>query len=91
MYARCEDCGTGFDDASSFPFCPHEEFLTEEEASQHDASMALLGRRVRLRGELKAAVHRVVYVNGSGTVGLSGIPGEYRPESLELVNTRSTP
>jgi hypothetical protein len=79
MTRRCADCLAEYDDARQFTICPHEAFLSEDEAAQKDAALALLGRRVffahRPEG-IPAA--RVTTVTG-GMVCLEGWAGEFAP------------
>ena len=80
MERRCRVCTAQYDDARCTTICPHEPFLTLDQAAQKDLAMKLLGKDVlfahRPAGMLAA---RVVAVVWDGMVELDGWTGQFAP------------
>ena len=47
MITTCPDCKASYDDARLSTICPHDPFLTVQQAEQKDLSCSLIGKRVR--------------------------------------------
>jgi hypothetical protein len=75
MVTTCPTCATTYDDAVCFTTCPHDRFLSDEDARRKDRAIQLLGKVVLL----PAAVGRVTSVTAVGFVRLEGIEGEFDP------------
>lgn len=78
MLITCEKCQLPFDDAVCWTVCPHERFISPENAAQKDAGMKLLGKRVRF-AHMKEAAGFVNSMGHDGMVTLETLSGEFAP------------
>ncbi len=91
MTTTCEACKTAYDDARCTTICPHQEFLTEEQARRKDAAVKLLGRMVARKEQPRGPFFRCIGVNWEGNVWIDdGLhysdlePIDYDPSDLIL-------
>jgi len=88
MTVTCRQCGKSYDDTRHWTLCPHNEFITVEDAKQKDLAFKLLGKRVRFLGaapDAPLAEGLVTSINGVGMVTLDVLPGEFAPHLFEVV------
>lgn len=86
----CDDCGSAYDDARCTTICPHEPFLSVDQAERKDRANELLGRdlwfpeRAGWRGDA-APPYRIQSIAWDGMVSLAGRPGSYFEPRMFLV------
>lgn len=85
MQRICGDCLAKYDDTVCTTICPHEAFISDEDARRKDAAVKLLGSRVRPRGCSTALYFRPLAVDYRGRLIVSDLPGEWEPDALEVV------
>lgn len=89
MLVKCDKCHKNYNDSREFTFCPHEQFLTDDELRQKDLAISLLGKQVRFASpklpEPKQP-YRIVAVDWHGMVEVSGMSGWFAPHLFEVVS-----
>ena len=86
MNVTCEECGSAYDDARCSTLCPHEAFLTEQQAARKDRAMAMLGKDLQFtNGAPSPTPIRILAVHGDGFVTLRDFPfhHRYNPDGLK--------
>lgn len=85
MITKCPDCNASYDDARLSTICPHEAFLTVQQAEQKDLAMKLAGKRVSFVNMSDTAVYRIRAVRWDGMVELDELAGEFAPHLFVVV------
>lgn len=76
MIRHCEECPAAYDDARCSTICPHDPFLTIEQAEQKDLACSLIGKRVRFNHQSETETHVILW---DGMVELDDLPGQFAP------------
>lgn len=85
MITICRDCNASYDDARMWTICPHEPFLTVEQALQKDLAAKLIGKRIRFAHQSEAETHLITSILWDGMVTLDDLPGEFAPHLFAMV------
>jgi hypothetical protein len=87
MTGSCTACNREYDDARMSTLCPHEEFLTVEQAAQKDTAIRLIGRRVLFAHKPEGVPPALVTtVHWDGMVELEGWSGQFAPHIFVLAD-----
>lgn len=86
MITKCPDCKASYDDARLSTICPHEAFLTVQQAEQKDLALKLAGKRVRFAHQSETEVHTIMAIGWDGMVQLRDLPGEFAPHLFRVVD-----
>lgn len=79
MFVRCHDCGSDYDDAERWTFCPHEVLMSAEDFQQKDKGIDLLGKFVRFNHQPDGPIYSVQSCGWNGMITLDGLPGDFAP------------
>jgi len=85
MITTCPDCKASYDDARLSTICPHDPFLTVQQAEQKDLSCSLIGKRVRFAHQSETEVHTIMSIGWDGMVQLRDLPGQFAPHLFVAV------
>ena len=85
MMQKCSMCGVSYDDATSFTYCPHQQFLTPEQAKRKPAALLLLGKKVHFSHHTPENVHTVQCVHFDGLIEISGMTGRFSPHLFKVI------
>lgn len=87
MIVRCRECDEVYDDAIRWTICPHERFISDEDVARKAEGARYLGRLVRFVSEGPEVEPRRVFAMGAtGRLSLEGLPGEFPPDLLVVVD-----
>ena len=79
MFVRCDKCGTNYDDADRFTFCPHELIMSADDLVQKKQALELIGRTVRFAHQPNGPDRRIISVAWNGMVTVDGMDGVFAP------------
>ena len=79
MITTCDDCGSAYDDARRLTYCPHDEFMSEDDLAQKDLAISLCQKPVRFRHQPDGLAHRIQAIGFTGMVTLVDMVGEFAP------------
>jgi hypothetical protein len=91
MQRTCEDCGCHYDDGVMLTRCPHQRFLTNEQAAQKDLAISLLGKRLNWRGIPGPEPFTINAISQTGMVEVSGFTGLFAPNLFVVVDEKEQP
>ncbi len=86
MTVRCETCKFQYDDAVCDTGCPHERFLSVNDARQKDLGISLLGKTVAFH-HMPESPMRISSVGWNGMVTVDGMAGEFAPSLFRVVES----
>jgi hypothetical protein len=78
MTTTCPQCKTVYDDAKCWTYCPHDRFISDEDAARKDAAFKILGKHVYFAGTPEKT-YVVTSISGTGMVTLDTLSGEFAP------------
>ena len=84
MIVTCKTCLIVHDDAQQYTYCPHDKFLSDDQARQKDLGLALIGKEVWFAHLQKGDKHCVTSVNFEGMVSISDMTGWFAPHIFVL-------
>jgi hypothetical protein len=90
MQRKCETCGFDYDDARCTTICPHQQFISDENAKQKDLAFSLVGKPLRWLVELPGYAYVPIFIQSirhDGMVTLRGdeFPGEFAPHLFTVI------
>lgn len=85
MTTKCSTCGVTYDDAKCVTYCPHNQFLTDQQFQQKDKAISLLGKKVHFAHQTPENVHTVQAVVFDGMIEISGMAGQFAPHLFKVV------
>ena len=79
MTVTCKNCRISYDDAECMTLCPHQRFISEDDARQKDLAFSLIWKDLQFHHTTHMAPLHVQSINSTGMVTLRELPGEFAP------------
>lgn len=70
MTTTCPQCKTVYDDARCWTYCPHDRFISDEDAARKAAAFNILGKHVRFNLPDQLGVFLVTSIGHDGMITL---------------------
>lgn len=84
MITICSTCHLRYDDALCWTICPHERFISDEDAARKDLACSLFGKKLRFNHMASGALE-VQAIDYKGMVTIKGMSGEFAPHLFKVV------
>lgn len=83
MMRTCETCQVTYDDTWCWTYCPHERFISNQDARRKDLAFSLTGKALRFEG-LEGVFH-IQTIDAQGYVTFREMTGTYDPTELKML------
>lgn len=77
----CPHCDVCYDDVVRWALCPHDQFISHEDAARKDLAYSLLGKKLLFDGVPTA----VDTISRDGMVYVTGFSGEFAPHLFKVI------
>ena len=79
MNVQCDKCHKWYNDAARWTYCPHDEFMSDEQLTRKDLAISLMGKDLYFAHMLRGETFRIQTVTWEGMVTINNVPGEFAP------------
>lgn len=82
MIRTCEECGATYDDLVSVCCCPHERFISDQDAGRKDLAFALVGQDLQFVDKPGGPLVHIQSIDSRGMVRVTGLDAQFDPSKF---------